>query len=1127
MKFLLKLFLFVLFIIIKEESSAQTADVKFTLFSGTNGITLGKINGMTRDKYGFLWFSDQSNRCIIRFDGNHTIRYQNDPQNPNSLGGYYPECLAADSSGNIWIGFYGMGLDKFDPVANKFIHYRHNNKNPESLSNDFVSAVLVDHLGNVWAGDYGGVDLLDQGTGKFKNYSHRNNDPSSLSCDSVRALYEDKVGEIWVGTGFAFDPGNPNGGLNLFHRTNGTFTRYLHDPKDPHSLAGNKVRAILEDSYGNFWVGTNGDGLHTMDRRTGQFIRYTYSPTKPDQLSRTKPIGAFDHITFITEDADKKIWIGTLENGIIRYDPVSKRVKHYGSAEDKKRELKDKTSYWANATQDGFIWISTQNANLFKADIYNTTIPYYGESNEPDEISGSSGTYAFAEETDSVFLFGTRDGLIEKDFRSSSTHRFFNAPLDPNSLSNNDVLAILKDTFNNFWLGTASGLNYFDRKKVKFARYYPDSINKTSASNFIYKLCKDYNSNLWLGTRGGGLYMFSPTTHKFILYKNIPTDGTTISGDFISSVFVDTHDLWIGMDHNDGLNRMNLQTKKCTHYLSGLNITCIYKDADGIMWVGSSGGVYRYNKNSNSFNSTAEEHSENDLVQVESITSDKENNLWMGSETGIYMLNKKRDRVIRFGKEYGVPDANNAFFNGSSFTAQNGEIYLGNVGGYYAFFPEKLKISVSKPKLYFTGFWLDNKQILPGSTSLLKQSLYQTKEIRLNHNQNVFALSSTSVDFRDVGDKRIYYKLDSYDVDWRAAQPEDKITYFKVPPGNYTFRIRTRNGSNDDWIEKSMDVIILPPWWVRWWAYCIYGILFCVLAFAVHRYQKARVIKAEREKARVKELAQAKEIERAYTELKSTQAQLIQSEKMASLGELTAGIAHEIQNPLNFVNNFSEVSNELVDEMEEALQQDDNREAVAIASDIKDNLRKIRYHGKRADAIVKGMLQHSRASTGKKEPTDINALADEYLRLSFHGLRAKDKDFNASFTTNFDDSIGKIEVAPQDIGRVLLNLYNNAFYSVNEKKKQLNETFEPTVEVTTRRHNSMIEISVKDNGIGIPQKAVDKIYQPFFTTKPTGKGTGLGLSLSYDIITKGHGGQLRVDTKEGEYAKFVVQLPVE
>jgi signal transduction histidine kinase len=245
---------------------------------------------------------------------------------------------------------------------------------------------------------------------------------------------------------------------------------------------------------------------------------------------------------------------------------------------------------------------------------------------------------------------------------------------------------------------------------------------------------------------------------------------------------------------------------------------------------------------------------------------------------------------------------------------------------------------------------------------------------------------------------------------------------------------------------------------------------------------------------------------------------------MASLGELTAGIAHEIQNPLNFVNNFSEVNAELIAEMKQELKAGNSEEAIEIANDLEQNLEKVSHHGKRADAIVKGMLQHSRASTGKKEPTDINALADEYLRLSYHGLRAKDKDFNANFTTNFDESIGKIEVVPQDIGRVLLNLYNNAFYAVNEKKKQLNGNLEPVVSVITKRLVDKIEITVRDNGTGISQKAVDKIYQPFFTTKPTGQGTGLGLSLSYDII-KAHNGEIKVETKEGEGTEFIISLP--
>ncbi|MFT7164471.1 MAG: two-component system NtrC family sensor kinase [Flavobacterium sp.] len=272
-------------------------------------------------------------------------------------------------------------------------------------------------------------------------------------------------------------------------------------------------------------------------------------------------------------------------------------------------------------------------------------------------------------------------------------------------------------------------------------------------------------------------------------------------------------------------------------------------------------------------------------------------------------------------------------------------------------------------------------------------------------------------------------------------------------------------------------------------------------------------------------LSQKDELQIALDELKSTQSQLIQSEKMASLGELTAGIAHEIQNPLNFVNNFSEVSNELIDEMKEEFRKGDVEEGFAIADYIKLNLDKINHHGKRADAIVKGMLQHSRSSSGVKEPTDINALADEYLRLAYHGLRAKDKSFNATLVTNYDETIGNIDIIPQDMGRVILNLITNAFYAVNEKKKQIADDYEPNVSVSTLKISNIVQISVKDNGNGIPQTALDKIFQPFFTTKPAGQGTGLGLSLAYDIV-KAHNAELIVETKEGEGSEFIIELPI-
>ena len=357
----------------------------------------------------------------------------------------------------------------------------------------------------------------------------------------------------------------------------------------------------------------------------------------------------------------------------------------------------------------------------------------------------------------------------------------------------------------------------------------------------------------------------------------------------------------------------------------------------------------------------------------------------------------------------------------------------------------------------------------------------------------------------------------------------------------------------DDFIR-----LVAPTWYKSIDTYLDTATLFAVIwAFAIwtnmNKQQKAlalerqKRLQEEEEKRgleylvaeRTAELTQQKEeLEHALEELKTTQTQLVQREKMASLGELTAGIAHEIQNPLNFVNNFSEVSVELLDEMEAELSNGNIEDVKAISNDIRQNLTKITHHGRRADAIVKGMLEHTRISSGKKQSIDLNALADEYLKLAYHGLRAKNNLFNAKLLTHFDPAINKIEAVPQDIGRVLLNLYNNAFYAVHQKQKELGEAtdYQPEVSVSTRlsggptdpeqdSRGTTIELRIRDNGTGIPPEIVNKIYQPFFTTKPTGQGTGLGLSLSFDIITKGHGGDIQVATEAGQFTEFTVELP--
>ncbi len=1115
MKKIIPAFFITVFLLFVSRGTAQTHQIKFNLIKGSNGVSLGKINCIIQDNHGLIWLSDQTNRCIISYDGNQMISYQHDPKNPNTLGGHYPECIASDKDGNIWIGFYGMGLDKFNPYTKTFTHYRRNPNNPDGLSSDTVNCIKIDHLGNIWLGTNAGLDLVDPKTDSFKHYQHDPKIAGSLSYNLVRAIYEDRAGELWLGTGLPFNRDN-DGGLNRFNRTKGTFTRYMSDPLNPQTLINNKVRSIFEDSKGIFWIGTAGDGLHTMDRKTGLFTRHTYNPQHPEQLSRPPVFDRNDHITFITEDAEKQIWIGTMFSGINRYNPVTKKINHYGNDADKTGNFKENSGWYAFAAPDGQLWVTTQAANLYKIDFYNIIIPHHGNNI-------SDGVYSYFEESANIFWLGTVYGPVRIDVKRGTSEMI---DLDKDgSIYDKTVHALVLDKLQNLWMATGSGLYKYNLQTKKNTHYRNDPADNTSiGENTVLSLFTDKVSNVWVGLVGGLDYL-DKKSEKFIHFKNDPGDINSINGEIISTIHEDkTGELWIGCFRNDGLNRLNRETKKFRRYLQGISIYDIYTDATGIIWVASGSGLYRYNRQTDNFNLLGDEQNALRTTIVFSITGDNQNNLWLGSSDGIYKLNPKRSHVQLYGVQNGVDGQ--SLIENAAFKKQDGKIYFGDTYGYYSFNPDSIKAAPNNTLLYFTGFWLTNDAEKVNADGPLKQSLFNTTEITLAHHQNVFSFSFSIIDFRNENNQKFYYKLENFDADWRQSGPEERIQYFKVPPGSYIFKVKTTTSNSGEWLEKSIKVIVSQPWWNTWWAYCIYGLLLVPLAFALHRYQKNRVIKTERERTQARELAQAKEIEKAYHELRTTQAQLIQSEKMASLGELTAGIAHEIQNPLNFVNNFSEVSNELIIEMKEEFKKGDLKEGFAIADDIALNLEKISHHGKRASSIVKGMLEHSRTSTGIKEPFDINALADEYLRLAYHGLRAKDKDFNAEFVTNYDPGLPKVEVIPQDMGRVILNLITNAFYTVNERRKKGEAGYEPTISVSTKLVTDRIEIKIKDNGNGIPSHIKDKIFQPFFTTKPTGQGTGLGLSLSYDIV-KAHGGVLSAETKEGEGTEFIINLPIQ
>jgi signal transduction histidine kinase len=665
---------------------------------------------------------------------------------------------------------------------------------------------------------------------------------------------------------------------------------------------------------------------------------------------------------------------------------------------------------------------------------------------------------------------------------------------EKSGLAENYVEGITQDINGNIWILGEKTLVRFDGEV--FSHY---TQNEGMYFDYSSGIIDDFNGNIWIATYGTGLICLNDST--FIRFAE--KEGLVSKYNFIVSK-ERNGDIWLG---NTDYGASRISNNYIAHFsVSEVSmdntISSFLEDHMGNLWMGTTYGLHFMKFDKTNFNPSVK-NSISPKVNIQSYRKpeglkdlfitpnamlfDSKNRMWIGAAKGPIMIDLD-DFYIKKSKQ---------------------QIFLRNIviNGIFKDFrshPENNEKSVT-----YTG--VKPYENLPIN-------------LKLPYKQNRLTFHF-SVQFEQPQHKVLYsYRLVGVDKSWTAPNPDPKADYQNLPHGIHTFQVKAI-GDSLEWTDVlEYQFTILPPWWHTWWAYVIYAFLFLSGLYFFSKWRE-RKLRIEKEKLELIVYERTTELKESLDHLNSTQSQLIQAEKMASLGELTAGIAHEIQNPLNFVNNFSEVSSELIDEMNEVLDEGNIEEAKEISQDLKQNLEKINHHGKRADAIVKGMLDHSRTNSGEKIPTDINALCDEYLRLSYHGLRAKDKSFNAAFETAFDPDLPKINVVVQDIGRVLLNLINNAFYAVNERSKEGLTGYKPRVEVSTRQVENGIIISVKDNGNGIPEHIKDKIFQPFFTTKPTGQGTGLGLSLSYDIV-KVHGGTIAVNSLRDQGTEFIITLPI-
>ncbi len=712
-----------------------------------------------------------------------------------------------------------------------------------------------------------------------------------------------------------------------------------------------------------------------------------------------------------------------------------------------------------------------------------------------------------------------------------------------------------------------SGLFSLDTGTMKLENVDTEGLSDNS---FIQKYFRDDAGTEWLGTTYG-LYEKKRGQRAYIWHdlSKLP-DGNETSNEI--TYFVNHPGLGFWILTNNGLFSYSYSTGNIDrqtydpeqgHILASQDINSLYADDNGIVWVGKwGGGLSRYDTGTRQIRT----YTMADWLPsmgIQYILKDSENNdLWMSTFDGISRFDIDTEQFVNYTMENGLHSQ--LFSDGSGLKTSDGLFIFGGSNGITFFRPSDVARSSPPPRMHFTDLEINDV------SHPFDNGVFNADNITLAYNQNTISIDYTGIHYSNPARNRFSYILENYDTGWRDVGLQRTAYYPNLPPGNYVFRVKAAN-SNGVWNEDgiSMRILINPPWWRTIWAYLLYGLLFAGAVYVIDRSQRRRLVRKERERAREKELAQAKEIEKAYHDLgkahqnleaahanlKAAQGQLVQQEKLASLGQLTAGIAHEIKNPLNFVNNFSEVSLELVEEAREEIRQmtgDRGRGNSPISSvpgasesgmagsspeaalileilaDIETNLRKIHEHGSRADGIVKSMLQHSRGGSGKMEPTDLNGLVKEYVNLAFHGMRAGKESISVDIDLQLDETIGEVPLVSEDFSRVILNLCNNAFDAMrslsNMSDSSVPKGYQPKLAIRTKQEPGKVVLEIEDNGPGIPDHIKDKIMQPFFTTKKGTHGTGLGLSITHDIV-KAQGGDISIKTIENERTVFTITLP--
>jgi signal transduction histidine kinase/ligand-binding sensor domain-containing protein len=982
--------------------------------------------------------------------------------------------ICEDRSSVLWIGTYSGGLNRFDREKETFSHCVNEPENPYSLSNNDVFSIYEDRSGVLWIGTRSGLNKLVPGANRasspiFKHWISEPGNPDSLSHNEVRVIFQDSMGILWIGT---------KNGLNelVSGGSEGSppnFKHWISEPGNPISLSHSDIRSIYEDRSGVLWIGTWDGGLNKFDREQKIFTHWKNDPLDSLSLSDNSVYSIF-------EDRSDVIWIGTV-GGLNKFDRGKMRFTHWANEPGNPNSLSHNYVFSILEDRSGMIWIGTDGGGLNRFDRGNETFTHWANEPRNPESLSHDGVYSIYEDRAGILWIGTKDGLNKFNREDNTFTHWSNIPGNPESLSNNEILSIYEDRSGALWIGTRGGLNRLVPSASMgsppiFRHWMNEPGNSNSLSHdVILSIYEDRAGMLWIGTNGGGLNRFDRENETFSHWTNEPGNPESVSNNEILS---------------------------------------IYEDRTGILWVGTmGGGLNKFDRDRETFKRYKDRDGLPNNV-IYGILEDDRGSLWLSTNRGLSKFNIQAETFRNYDAHDGLQIYE--FNQGAYRKNKKGEMFFGGIKGFITFAPENIKDNPHIPPVVITSFKKFDE--------VLKTDIFDLDEIKLSYKDKYYSFEFAALDYRNPEKNQYAYMMEGVNEEWIHSGTRRFVTYTHLNPGINIFHVK---GSNNDgvWNEKgaSLKMIITPPIWQTWWFRVFVLATVFGIGFLWHKL-RVKHIEAQRSRLELKVAERTREIvdkkkqlESAFQELKDTQSQLAQAEKMASLGNLAAGIAHEINNPVGAINSAANTSHRSIDKVIKALEEGKDLEEIkedqyfkkALNSFISNN-DVITMASERITDIIQSLRNFARLEEADFLEADIHEGLESTLTLLHHELKNR-----IEVIKEFGD-IPKIYCYPNQINQVFVNILANASHSIEDKG---------TIKIKTSKSDDKIVIRISDDGKGIKEENLKKIFDPGFTTKGVGVGTGLGLSISYNII-KDHNGEIRVKSELGRGTEFTIILPI-